>query len=281
MTAPTPSIEEIVAALTARLASASEIRAHAGRLLAVADAQDGLAREEAVQAFGAAEGERLYQAVSAIHGLRQETRSRVAEVPALAASLAAPWDRQGEEPGPSAPGRGRTAPAEREPAGTVMYGVPVEPGDAEAAARLGEEARAFAATGDRSGLDERAGKLVGRHRWRRDLLESAFAALLGEAAAVPSPRGQDAQPEPAAAPSEATSDADLVFGDGPDASPVMPHRTQDGSQIVRPALLALGESLPDPGGGWGQARGPARPRPVNGAARPPAPSLFPMPADGA
>ena len=290
MSAPAPSIEEIVAALTARLASALEIRSHAARLIAVADAQEGLARKAAIDAFGDAEGERLYQAVSAIHGLRQETRSRVAEVPDLAADLAAPWDTASASPAPAGPG-GPPAEPRASDAVTLLHGVAVEPGDMEAAGRLVDEARQLAAADDRAALNLRAGKLVGRHRWRRDLLEAAFATFRAEIEsgsasdaeaphdpAPASPQAAVAAAQPADGPAGSEAD-DLVFGDGPDASPVLPRRPVESGGIQRPPVIPPGEALPDPGGGWSGTRPGARSRGGNGTPRTMMPGLFGYPGE--
>lgn len=266
MSAPARSVDEIVAALTARLASAREIKVHAERLMAIAEAQDGLARQEAVAAFGDAGGLGLYQAVSAVHGLSAETRSRVCDVPGLLCELTAPWEGPGTTarspeavPGP--------APA---PQGLVIHGVPVEAADEAAARRLVDEARGYARTGDEDAMARRAAKLVGRHRWRRDLLESAYRDALAAGA------GTEGSPMPAACPPDGDSlipipdldePEDMVFGDGP------PPPSTD-AVPPRPPLRPVGESLIDPGAGWSGVR-PQRPRPnVQNASGHPLPGLF-------
>jgi hypothetical protein len=124
------------------------------------------------------------------------------------------------------------------------------------------EARGYARAGDEDAMGRRAAKLVGRHRWRRDLLEAAYRDALalepepappGPGTAEP-PAAEEAAPIPAP---EADEPEDMVFGDGPPPADVHP---------PRPALRPVAESLIDPGAGWSGLR-PQRPRPgaQNGA----------------
>jgi hypothetical protein len=85
-----PRIEEVVSSVTARLAAAHEIRAHAARLLELAAAQEGEARACARDALGD-HGERLFHAVAGAYDHDCEDASRIAEVAGLAEALLPPW----------------------------------------------------------------------------------------------------------------------------------------------------------------------------------------------
>lgn len=101
MNARKPRIEEVVSSVTARLAAAHEIRAHAARLLELAAAQEGEARACARDALGD-HGERLFHAVAGAYDHDCEDASRVAEVAGLVEALLPPW-QSGSHSGPADP----------------------------------------------------------------------------------------------------------------------------------------------------------------------------------
>ncbi len=237
MSARKPRIEEVVSAVTARLAAAHEIRTHAARLLEIASAQEGEARACARDALGD-HGERLFHAVAGAYDHECEDASRIAEVPGLAQSLLAPWQagtaparaaamsepvRVGIPVPPAAmpasevrpvaapapvppPGLAATvrppAPEQAPPAATggrLLYGIEVPAANAAGAERIVAQAKAFVAAGDASQYELHGSKWVGVHQWRRDLFRAAFADEAAKAG-LRLPDGEPVRAEAAAPP---------------------------------------------------------------------------------